>query len=62
MRNEDCDDEDDTVYPGAPAYDGVDSNCDYKSDFDSDGDGDDLAWQEDDRSPVGQSLSQPGIL
>ena len=38
----DCDDEDDTVYHVPDTfYDGVDSNCDYKSDFDSDGDGDD---------------------
>jgi hypothetical protein len=37
----DCDDTRDDVYPGAPddAYDGVDANCDNKTDYDEDGDG-----------------------
>jgi hypothetical protein len=37
----DCDDEDDTIYPGADdaPYDGVDSDCQWDDDFDQDGDG-----------------------
>lgn len=37
----DCDDHDATVRPGMPdaAYDGVDQDCDGRSDFDADGDG-----------------------
>jgi hypothetical protein len=37
----DCDDDDGTVYSGAPEtwYDGIDQNCDGASDFDQDGDG-----------------------
>ncbi|MCB9674797.1 MAG: putative metal-binding motif-containing protein [Alphaproteobacteria bacterium] len=37
----DCDDADDGVHPGAqdPWYDGVDANCDGRSDYDQDGDG-----------------------
>ena len=37
----DCDDDDGTVYSGAPEtwYDGVDQDCDGVSDFDQDGDG-----------------------
>ena len=39
--DEDCNDNDKTVYPGAPdtPYDGVDSDCGGDSDFDADGDG-----------------------
>jgi len=37
----DCDDTDDSVYPGAndEPYDGVDADCDGESDFDADADG-----------------------
>ncbi|RME22069.1 MAG: hypothetical protein D6798_16665, partial [Deltaproteobacteria bacterium] len=37
----DCDDDDPTVYPGAPdsPYDGVDADCAGDSDYDADGDG-----------------------
>ncbi len=37
----DCDDSDNTIYPGAADawYDGVDSNCDGADDYDADGDG-----------------------
>jgi MYXO-CTERM domain-containing protein len=37
----DCDDTDDTVYPGAPevAYDGIDQDCDGDDIYDADGDG-----------------------
>jgi len=40
-RDGDCDDEDSSVYPGAPEtwYDGVDSDCADDSDFDQDQDG-----------------------
>jgi len=39
--DEDCDDADATVYPGAPdaPYDGVDADCAGDDDFDADGDG-----------------------
>ena len=46
-RGGDCDDGDNSVYPGAPEvhYDGVDSNCDNLSDYDADLDGFDAkAW------------------
>ena len=38
---DDCDDEDDSFYPGAYEnyYDGLDANCDGLSDYDADGDG-----------------------
>ncbi|MEZ4322611.1 MAG: MopE-related protein [Myxococcota bacterium] len=38
---DDCDDTDPDVHPGAPDawYDGIDANCDGRSDFDQDGDG-----------------------
>jgi hypothetical protein len=38
---EDCDDDDDTIYPGAPeiAYDGIDQNCDGEDAIDADHDG-----------------------
>ena len=38
---DDCDDRDETAYPGAEDtwYDGADSNCDGANDFDQDGDG-----------------------
>jgi len=41
----DCDDTDPDVYPNAPEvwYDGIDQNCDGRSDFDQDGDGYDHA-------------------
>jgi MYXO-CTERM domain-containing protein len=41
--DEDCDDLDASVYPGAADiwYDGIDSDCSGGSDFDADGDGDD---------------------
>ena len=41
----DCDDDDDTTYPGAPDpwYDGTDSDCVGDSDFDQDRDGHDTA-------------------
>ena len=37
----DCDDEDDSIYDGAPDawYDGIDSNCDEANDYDQDEDG-----------------------
>ncbi|MCB9778659.1 MAG: hypothetical protein H6742_08870 [Alphaproteobacteria bacterium] len=40
---DDCDDDDDTIYPGAAEtwYDGVDSDCGEDSDYDADGDGQD---------------------
>jgi hypothetical protein len=40
-NHNDCDDEDAAVYPGAPEiwYDGVDQNCDNRSDYDQDYDG-----------------------
>ncbi len=39
--DEDCDDDDATVYPGAVDawYDGIDANCDGADDYDQDGDG-----------------------
>lgn len=39
----DCNDNDDSIYPGAVEiwYDGVDQNCDGLSDYDQDGDGED---------------------
>jgi hypothetical protein len=38
---EDCDDGDETVYPGAPdiPYDGIVNDCDTSDEFDADGDG-----------------------
>ncbi len=43
---DDCDDHDASVYPGAPDawYDGVDSDCAGNSDYDQDGDGEDVGW------------------
>lgn len=45
-RTNDCDDENPDAYPGAPEvwYDGVDSDCGYDSDFDRDGDKDEIPW------------------
>jgi large repetitive protein len=42
---DDCDDTDSSINPGAfeTYYDNIDSNCDGASDFDYDGDGDDVA-------------------
>jgi len=41
LTTEDCDDDDSSIYPGAPDdwYDGIDSNCDGADDWDQDGDG-----------------------
>lgn len=51
--NDDCDDDDDTVFTGAPETcgDGEDSNCDGNGGPDSDEDGDQLPWSVE--GPVG---------
>jgi hypothetical protein len=43
-RRDDCDDTDPTRYPGNVEtwYDGIDADCSYTSDYDQDGDGDDI--------------------
>ena len=48
-KTEDCADEDPDIYPGAPDewYDGIDSDCARNSDFDQDGDGDEISWSSD---------------
>jgi MYXO-CTERM domain-containing protein len=50
---DDCDDEDASIYPGAPDawYDGIDSDCGGDSDFDADGDGVDVDEDPDDTDP-----------
>ena len=49
LETQDCDDSDGAVNPDADEvwYDGVDQNCDGKSDFDQDGDGHDSAAESD---------------
>jgi len=49
----DCDDTDDSVYPGAPdlPYDGIDSDCRGDDDFDVDGDGVPSGLDLDDETP-----------
>ncbi len=54
----DCDDLDDTVFPGADEvwYDGIDQNCDMQSDFDADEDGHDAIEPVD----TGDPEAEPG--
>ncbi len=60
--SDDCDDTDATVNPGADdlPYDGIDSDCDGRSDYDADGDGyDSAAYSGDDCDDSNASVS-PG--
>ncbi|MFK7929988.1 MAG: MopE-related protein [Myxococcota bacterium] len=47
-RRQDCDDTNPDAFPGAEEifYDGVDSDCKFDSDFDQDGDLDEVPWED----------------
>lgn len=58
-RDGDCDDQNNTIHPGAADdwYDGVDTNCDGRDDFDADEDGSPTPDDCDDTDP----LAAPGL-
>ena len=61
-ENDDCDDNDGAVYPGAPEawYDGVDGDCAGDDDFDQDKDGSGVELDCDDTTALAFPVPIPG--